>query len=1291
MWEKKTTLFLPAETSSAMPSRNGPDVAGGHDSLLGPGKHAVPRDAQEVEGIISTEGSLDREPDESPASVCETFQYADKIDVLLMCFGGIAATAVGASLPAFSFVFGRMIDNLFRQVNPERETAKSALIMVYVGGGVVVFATLYVACWLIAATRQTGVIRSKYMESVLRQDIGWHDEHSSGSLTSRITGDALVLQNGINDKLGQGIMNLSMGIWGFVFGFVFSWELTLAMLGMMPFIALMGAIMAKLMSRMATGAREHFAVAGSVAMEAMENVRTVQTFGREEYELGRFRDAVLNSQKATIKKEFTSSLAAGGTMAIVFITYTVSFFFASYLVEWERRTVGDTVACFLSVLMGSFGFGYISSSWSAFTESRSVARHFFDTINRVPTIDVDTVGVPMREFHDSIEFRHVRFTYPTRQDMKLFADLSLVIKRGQKVAFSGASGCGKSSIISLIQRFYDPSDGVILVDGTDLRKLSLKEWRDKIGIVSQEPRLLDGTIMENVRVGKADATDEEVMEACKQANIHETIMSLPDNYNTPVGAVGSQLSGGQKQRLAIARAIVRRPDILLLDEATSALDRKSEVEVQAALDRLMEQGSMTVIIVAHRLATIRNVDCIYYFSYDSVRGSTIEEVGTFDALLARGEMFAAMAMAQGIGPASYPKTHSLSLNKNSEGLVNTFLDDDDLVKLDTEEPRTERQKVPYEELADWEVKQTRVTMNRLISLAKDKRVHVGFACVGSMITGGAAPISGILFGRILSVLGQYGVDHDKSALRSGTNSCAPLFLVMAFGTLLGWLLQFFYGYSGEHLTTRLRILLFRQILRQDMSFFDIPGRDAGALSGMLSGDCEAVHQLWGPSIGLKLQTFCTIVVGLIVGFIYQWKLALVALVCLPFVALANLAQQMLAMGATQKKEGNTSDALVTEALLNMRTVTSFNLRDNYIAMYNEKLQCEVSREIRRNALIGLAYGISQFMFYGAFALCFWYGGRLIGAGEATFEEVLTTSMAVLMGAMGAGEAGGFASKTAHAREAARRVFSVIDRVPDVDVFRGGARVQGDGFDIAFRNVQFIYPARPRQLVLTSVDVDFARGTSNGVMGQTGCGKSTIIQMLARFYDNRGGKITVNDTDLRDLDVAAWRANISIVMQEPDLFGGTVRENIRYSRPSATDAEVEEAARLACIHDDISRWPEGYDTQVGYRGRSLSGGQKQRVAVARALLRGAQILLLDEATTALDNVTEARLQRNIDAYQRRHRITVISIAHRLTTIRHSDQITLLDSGRVIECGDHDYLMSLDGEYKRRWELYANTTI
>ncbi|KAG5493864.1 hypothetical protein JKF63_01696 [Porcisia hertigi] len=1221
----------------------------------------------------------------------EIFRYADAADRLLMVVGILFAVGFGAAMPVLALLFGRIsLDLLSDPSSVEKNVANTSLIMIYVGIGVLICGGGHVLCWTLSASRQVARIRLLFFHAVLRQDIGWHDQHSPGELTARMAGDTRVIYNGINDKLSQGIVNASMGIIGYIVGFVSCWELTFVMIGIMPFIIIMAAIIGNIVSRMTESSRKRFASAGSLATEVIENIRTVQIFGRENYEVQRFAKAVLKAQDRGIRKEFAVSLSAAVIMALMFVSYTVAFFFGSYLVEWGRRDVEAIISAFFSVLLGSFGFGFVAPSATAFTESRVAAYEIFKAIDRVPPVDIDADGIPVTGFNQCIEFRNVCFAYPTRLDMVLFRDLNLTIKCGQKVAFSGASGCGKSSMIGLIQRFYDPVCGAVLCDNVDLRELCLRDWRDRIGIVSQEPKLFAGTMMENVRVGKPVATEEEVIEACKRANIHDTIMALPDQYNTSVGAVGSQLSGGQRQRIAIARALVKRPSILLLDEATSALDQKSEMEVQRALNELMQMGGMTVIVIAHRLATIRNVDCIYYVKYDGAKGSRITESGSFDELIALGGEFAAVAKMQGVSFSGTRSPTKRQDGSNAKERLDVVPDEAMLAQLDDEALCAASQRVPIEELAKWEVNHAKVSFWRFMAMGRDMTWAVALGILGSAVGGATRPASTILTGYMMKVLGNYTFDGNVEALRSGTNLYASLFLVFALASFLGWILHGFYGYAGSHLTTKISILLFRQILRQDMNFFDIPGRDAGTLSGMLSGDCEAVRQLWGPSIGLKVQMLCAVASGIVVGFIYQWKVALVALAFMPLVIAFNLAENVMMDGYTRSNERDTDDMIVTEALSNVRTVTSFNMKEDRVEAFKKTLREEMPRNVKKGIIAGSVYGITQFLMYSVYALCFWYGSKLISRGEADLKDVMIASMSVLSGAQNAGEAGAFATKLADAERSAKRIFSIIDRVPDVDIEKAGDKDLGESCDIEFKNVRFIYAARPKQVVLTSADMRFGAGTSNGLMGQTGCGKSTIVQMLARFYERRSGLISVNGKDLSSLDISEWRRNISIVLQEPNLFSGTVRENIRYARAGATDEEVEEAAQLAHIHADIMTWPEGYDTDVGYKGSALSGGQKQRVAIARGLLRRPKLLLLDEATSALDNVTEAKVQKSIDAYLRDKKITSISIAHRLTTIRHCDQIVLLDSGHIIEQGTHEELMALRGEYRTLHNLYMGVS-
>ena len=1225
------------------------------------------------------------------ADVSQVFRYADRLDVVLMSFGAVCAFLAGAGMPGLAEMFGHLLQSLTDSPSDiDERMTDLALIMVYIGIGLFVLSFFQVFCWMLAGQRQVARIRLRFFEAVLRQDIEWHDEHPSGELTTCMDGNIRVLQNGIDDKLSSGILQLGLFVFGFGFGFYHSWQLTLVMLGTLPLVAFVASAMTNVMTQMTEASREQYATAGKIANEVLGNLKTVQIYGREEYEVQRFCAASAPSQRANIRREFANSTSIGLTYFVMFCSYAVAFWFASYLIEWGDATIGDITSAFFAVLMGSFGLGRIFPSVSAFVASLAAAHKVLAVIDRIPKIDIyNRNGVTLKHgMRDGVEFHNVNFAYPSRPDSKLFEDLTLYIRKGESVAFSGMSGCGKSSLIQLLQRYYDPDGGSITVDGVGMRDLNLRWWRDQIGFVSQEFSLFSGTVSDNVRVGKPDATDGEVFCACKTANVHNFIMTLPDKYDTRIGANGSLLSGGQKQRLAIARAIVKNPSILILDEATSALDRQSEMEVQAALDGIIAAGGLTVLVIAHRLATIRNVNTIHFMIHDNVNGSRIVESGSYDELMAHGRHFRDMARAQATVGAedvsSGVMTHGFTCGDyqpTTDGVSVVPV----VPQVPVGGPRAENDADKCS--AEKEVGEATVPHARVLRLLSADWWAVLLGLLGSAVSGGLYPAYAVVIANMFEVLGKYA--DRPTVLREKTPLWAGLFIAIAGAALIGWMLQAFYAVAGERLTRRLREMVFRAILRQDAAFFDVPGHDVGAMGAILSGDCEAVHQLWGPSLGLKIQMSCNLVAGLVVALIYQWKLALVTACGIPAIAISAILQQALLVGFDRGREdGNSVDSIRLEALANIRTVAAFNMQHQQVNMYRSSNEA-AERAFRNSAIVGLIFGLSQFMIFGVFALSYWYAGQLMKSGEADFLDVVIASTAVLMGALGAGEAGGFASKLQDAAVAAKRVFFLLDLRPPIDSSAGEDIDVGAGCAIAISDLRFQYPARPDVHVLRGLSTSFNNGAMTGVMGQSGCGKSTIIQLLSRFYQYEGS-IRVNGKDLKGLNVAEWRSKLAAVFQEPALFSGSVRDNIKYSRMDATDEEVYEAARLAAIHEDILLMPNGYETDVGYSGLALSGGQKQRVAIARALLRNPRLLLLDEATSALDNATEGRVQSGLaKAVHTKRPMTIISVAHRLTTIREADKIILMNGGVIIEEGSHDELMALNGQYRERWELYRHS--
>lgn len=1247
-----------------------------------PADNPADRDANNAaDGDKKPDGEAAAEEEAPQVPIGELFRYADGVDKFLMVFGGICAFLNGGGMPGFSEVFGRLIDELAS--NPpdvEKRVTAVALIMVYVGLVVFVLSAIQVMTWMIAAERQSTKMRQEYFCALLRQEAAFHDAEKPGALSSRLTGDIQVVKVGINDKVANGIMNFGMFVFGFGFGFYRSWQLTLVMLSTLPLIAGSGAVMAVVLTQMTELSRTGFATAADISDEVLHNIRTVQIFGQEEREVERFSASLAEAGDAGIKREFATVGGMAVTYGIIFSSYSLAFWFSGWLIRNNENTVGEITAVFFAVLMGSFGIGLVFPSIAALSEAQGAAYRIFEVLKRDPAI----VSGPtkLEGFRGDIAFENVKFSYPTRRETKLFESLNLEVKAGETVAFSGASGCGKSSVISLVQRLYDPDAGRVTVDGTDLKQLDLEWWRANVGVVSQEPTLFSGTLADNVRVGKPDATDAEVEEACRKANIHHTIISLPEGYDTTAGSVGSQLSGGQKQRLAIARAIIKAPKLLILDEATSALDRKSEIEVQTALDDIMKgEGAerRTVFVIAHRLVTIRNVDKIYFVEHDDVEGSFIAEAGSYDELMMNKGPFANMVAKQQASQAA--------IEDDEMSPVKTVTNAS-MTKVGTPGTTTSVKNKSFgeenvlAEQAEAEVENKEVPLTRLIKLSAEKTWAVILGLLGSLISGGIYPAYAVVLAKMLEVLGT----KTNQEIEDETPFWAGMFVVLGVSAFVGWILQGFYGFSGEHLTMKLRRMLFESMLRQDMTFFDMPGRDPGSLGGMLSGDAEAIHLLWGPSLGYKVQMACNLLVGVAIALYYQWKIALVTMSMIPVMIITGAVQQMLIIGFGGSAEAGDSpeNTIVSESLGNVRTVLAFNMIGKQVDEFSATTEAAKESGTRIGIIAGIIFGFSQFTFYGTFALAFWYGGTLMQKGEANFSDVMIASMAILMGAMGAGEAGGFAAKAENAGMAAKKVFALIDRVPGITAGAGGESDFGNGCSIDFNDVKFVYPSRPKAVVLKTFNNCFPNGHSIGLIGSTGCGKSTIINMLARFYDPAAGSIEVNGNDLRNIDLRAWRKHISIVSQEPSLFSGTVRDNIAYGIDGATSDDVERVAKAAFVHDDIMDMEKGYETDVGYKGRQLSGGQKQRVAIARAMLRTPRLLLLDEATSALDPATEAKVVQSILSYSKD--MTVVSVAHRLTTIQNSDKIVLLDAGVVLEQGSHSELMAKDGHYKKRYDQY-----
>ncbi|KAK9934093.1 hypothetical protein M0R45_021250 [Rubus argutus] len=552
------------------------------------------------------------------------FSFADSMDYLLMSVGTVSAIGNGLCMPLMTVIMGEVI-NSFGETTSNKKVvgivSKVALKYVYLALGAAAAAFLQMSCWMITGEKQAARIRSLYLKTILRQDVGFFDkEANTGEIVGRMSGDTVLIQEAMGEKVGSFIQLVATFIGGFVIAFAKGWRLTLVMLTSIPPLIFSGAVMSLTIRKLASRGQEAYSVGATVVEQTIGSIRTVASFTGEKQAIAKYNNSLIKAYKSGVQEGLASGLGLGTVVLVVFCSYALAVWYGGKMILEKGYKAGEVMNVIFAVLTGSFSLGQASPCVSAFSAGQAAAFKMFETINRKPEIDAyDTRGLTSQDMRGDIELRDVSFSYPARPDEQIFLGFSLTIPSGATAALVGQSGSGKSTVISLIERFYDPQAGEVLIDGINLKEFQLKWIRQKIGLVSQEPVLFSCSIKENITYGKDGATTEEIRAASELANAAKFIDKLPQGLDTMVGEHGTQLSGGQKQRVAIARAILKDPKILLLDEATSALDAESERIVQEALDRLMV--SRTTVIVAHRLSTVRNADTIAVIH----RGTIVEK------------------------------------------------------------------------------------------------------------------------------------------------------------------------------------------------------------------------------------------------------------------------------------------------------------------------------------------------------------------------------------------------------------------------------------------------------------------------------------------------------------------------------------------------------------------------------------------------------------------------------------------------------------------------------------------
>ncbi|KAK4440113.1 ABC transporter B family member 9 [Sesamum alatum] len=1219
------------------------------------------------------------------------FSYADRRDVVLMIVGSIGAIANGASQPISTLAFSQLVNSLGNP--PQTQLLHQValkILFVAIGGGAAGF--LQVCCWMVAGERQSSRIRALYLKALLRQEIAFFDtKTTTGEVMSSIFGDTILIQEAMGEKVGKFIEFASTFVSGFIIAFARGWFLSIVLLSWVPAIVIIGGFLALLTSKISANGQVAYAEAGNVVDQTLGAIRTVASFSGEPEAIEKYNKKLQIAYKATARQGLATGVGLGLMLFTTFASYGFAFWYGSRLIIDQGYDGGDVVNVILAIMVAGSSMAQMSPCLNAFSAGKAAAYKMFEAISRQPQIDpCDTSGIVLENLEGDIEFQDVYFRYPSRPNVQIFAGLSLHVQKGKMLALVGQSGSGKSTIISLLERFYDPDAGRVMIDGIDLNKYQLRWIREKMGLVSQEPVLFSTTVKENILYGKPDATDEEIRSAVELANCAEFIDKLCSGLDTMVGENGAQLSGGQKQRIAIARAILKNPRILLLDEATSALDAASERNVQLALEKVMPDR--TTIVVAHRLSTVKNAHLIAV-----LRAGRLVEQGTHDDLIQKsdGAYHQLLCMQEGgtqtgkksgndaakLDPSiktddsvmSSGRTLSGRFSSSRKSLSNRLSS----VFIFGHETTAKESVV---ERSNTDVENNRnLSIKRLAYLNKPELPALVVGSIAAGVHGVAFPVFGLLMATA------FGIFFERpKELETDSRFWALMFVVVGAVVLIAAPVQnYMFGVAGGKLVQRIRSSLFENVVHQEISWFDDPANSSGAVGSRLSTDASTVRNLVGDTLALAIQNIATTIAGLLIAFMTNWKLALTIVVVVPLMLIEGYFRMKLSKEGTNKVIFEEASQVANDAIRGIRTIASLSSEHKVMEMYQRKLKALMQQGIWLGIVGGAGLGFANFVLFSIYAFSFYVGAVLTNQGQANFSEVFKVFFAFQISSIGIAQSSSLLADFNKFKESAASIFEILDRKSLIDSScRDGLTLDTLKGDIKFQHVSFKYPTRPDTQIFQDLSLSISSGKTTALVGQSGSGKSTVISLLQRFYDPDSGNIYLDEIEIRQFNLSWLRGQMGLVSQEPILFNETIRDNITYgsSQGDVTEEEIVVAAKAAHAHSFISSLPDGYDTCVGEKGIQLSGGQKQRIAIARVILKDPKILLLDEATSALDAESERLVMDALDRV-RVNRTTVI-VAHRLSTIRDADTIAVVKDGVVAEEGRHDVLMGIGGG------IYAN---
>ncbi|MFJ8017511.1 ABC transporter ATP-binding protein [Streptomyces sp. NPDC096339] len=1251
-----------------------------------------------------------------------TWRY--KANVLLALGSSLAGMAVMALVPLVTKV---IIDDVIG----DRTKPMAPWAAMLVGAAVLVYGLTYVRRYYggrLALDVQHD-LRTDMYDTIARLDGRRQDELSTGQVIGRATSDLQLIQ-GLLFMLPMTIGNFLL--FGISLGIMLALSplLTLVALLMAPALWFIAKRSRKKLFPATWWAQGQAAAVATVVDGAVTGVRVVKGFGQEEQESGKLRAAGRRLFAGRMRTIRLNSRYTPALQAVPALGQVAMLALGGWMATNGQVTLGTFVAfsTYLAQLVGPVRM--LAMVLTVGQQARAGVERVFELIDTEPVIREGTHELPT-DAPATVEFEDVRFGYdPERPVLDGF---SLSVAEGETVAVVGASGSGKSTVSLLLPRFYDADQGAVRVGGHDVRELTYLSLRGAIGLVPEDSFLFSDTIRANIAYGHPEAGEDQIRAAARAAQAEGFIEALPAGYDTKVGEQGLTLSGGQRQRIALARAILTDPRLLLLDDATSAVDARVEHEIHEALRSVM--AGRTTLLIAHRRSTLALADRIAVLEH-----GRLADIGTHEELERRSPLYRRLLTDPDALGAGSPRTPDAPSMAEFERDLELEQDLEIEAEIDSEPVNAKRRVVDGVTPELWRREETQgpdvkapaagtgapgaghsmagavagmpATPELLAQVAAlppaddepavdEDRAAAAEESYGlrRLLRGFWAPLAISLAlvaldagaGLLLPILIRHGIDKGvEQAALGAVWVAAGLALAVVVAQ---WAAQFaetrMTGRTGERVLYSLRVKIFAQLQRLGLDYYE---RElTGKIMTRMTTDVDSLSSFLQTGLVTAVVSVFTFFGILIALLVLDVELALIVFATLPVLVVGTIVFRRKSVAAYELARDRVSlvNADLQESVSGLRIVQAFRREYAGAARFAERSDSYRDARVRGQWLISVYFPFVQLLSSGAAAAVLIVGAGRVEAGTLTTGALVAYLLYIDLFFAPVQQLSQVFDGYQQATVSLGRIQQLLREpttTPSAEAPHQVSELRGE---IAFENVRFQYGTAEERgekgEALAGISLRIPAGQTVAFVGETGAGKSTLVKMVARFYDPTSGRVTADGTDLRELDLTGYRHRLGVVPQEPYLFPGTVRDAIAYGMPDAGDAEVEAAARAVGAHDMIATLDGGYLHTVAERGRNLSAGQRQLIALARAELVDPDVLLLDEATAALDLATEAQVNQATDRLAGKR--TTLVVAHRLTTAARADRVVVMDRGRVVEDGSHAELLARGGRYAELWRTFV----